>query len=214
MTEFQQETKELKKRLKKISELIDTLNTTSDLGYISPVNIDEFLFETEKLCITSRILGERYRISNGEESLSALSEIVSNVTGTVEVTEEGWLDIKLNTLLPSTKRYITSYIRDTISRLLDEYPGTLPFFDTAFMAIVEYCDFDNHRALDNDNKYWKMIPNGLKGRVIKDDTQFHLSIGLFTKISQDIHCEVIVMAQKDIEKFCRFLGFGTDLYVE
>ena len=57
MTEFQQETKELKKRLKKISELIDTLNTTSDLGYISPVNIDEFLFETEKLCITSRILG-------------------------------------------------------------------------------------------------------------------------------------------------------------
>ena len=45
MTEFQKELKELKKRLKKISELIDILNTTSDLGYISPVNIDEFLLE-------------------------------------------------------------------------------------------------------------------------------------------------------------------------
>ena len=78
------------------------------------------------------------------------------------------------------------------------------------MAIVEFCNFDNHNALDNDNKYWKMIPNSLKGKIIKDDTQFYLSLGLFTKMSQDLHCDIFVLPQNDMAKFVEIL----DLYVE
>ena len=67
--------------------------------------------------------------------------------------------------------------------------------------IIEYCNYDNHNALDNDNKGWKMIPNALKGRVIEDDTQFNLSIGLFTKVSENIRCEIYVMAPEDAAEF-------------
>ena len=69
------------------------------------------------------------------------------------------------------------------------------------MAIIEYCNYDNHNALDNDNKGWKMIPNALKGRVIEDDTQFNLSIGLFTKVSENIRCEIYVMAPENAAEF-------------
>ena len=50
------------------------------------------------------------------------------------------------------------------------------------LAIVEYCDYDNREVYDQDNKSWKMIPNAIKGRVVKDDEQFRLDIGLFSKI--------------------------------
>ena len=65
------------------------------------------------------------------------------------------------------------------------------------MAIVEYCNEENHNALDNDNKGWKMIPNALKGRVIEDDNQFILSMGLFTKISDEMRCEIYIMPPED-----------------
>lgn len=84
-----------------------------------------------------------------------------------------------------------------MSRLLDSYDGELPYFESAFLAIVEHCNNENHNALDNDNKGWKMIPNVLKGRVIKDDSQFILSIGLFAKISEDVRCEIYVLPPED-----------------
>lgn len=42
-----------------------------------------------------------------------------------------------------------------------------------------------------------MIPNALKGRVIEDDNQFVLSIGLFAKLSDEPRCEIYVMPPED-----------------
>ncbi len=59
------------------------------------------------------------------------------------------------------------------------------------------CEFEN----SCDNKGRKMMPNARKDRVVKDDTQFHLSVGLFTKISEDIGCEIYILPPDDASDF-------------
>ncbi len=172
-------------------------------------NIDDYLCELENLCIKSRAVLEEYRpLDISRENIRA-DEIVSEIAGSVEVTYEGWLHITLKTLLPNCKRRISGYIGDTIRRLLSYYGSDLPYFENAFLGIVEYCNSENHNALDNDNKGWKMIPNALKGSVIEDDTQFDLSIGLFAKISENVRCEIYVLPLEEASVFMEFLNNNT-----
>ena len=172
-------------------------------------NIDDYLCELENLCIKSRAVLEEYRpLDISRENIRA-DEIVSEIAGSVEVTYEGWLHITLKTLLPNCKRRISGYIGDTIRRLLSYYGSDLPYFENAFLGIVEYCNSENHNALDNDNKGWKMIPNALKGSVIEDDTQFDLSIGLFAKISEIVRCEIYVLPLNEASVFMEFLNNNT-----
>lgn len=167
--------------------------------------MDDYLCELENLCVKSRTVLEKYRPFSISQSISPVNEHVNNIAGNIEVTDDGWLHITLNTLLPNCRRRVSSYISDTISRLIQYYGHELPYFEKAFMAIVEYCNYENHNALDNDNKGWKMIPNALKGRVIEDDNQFVLSMGLFTKISEDIRCEIYVLPFDEAANFMEFL---------
>lgn len=133
-------------------------------------DIDNYLCEVEILCLKSRILLDGYKRVQVVRETYTTNKVVSEIAGDVEVTHDGWLHIRLNTLLPNCKYRISNYIGDTISRLIASYDGELPFFDKAFLAIVEQCNNENHNALDNDNKGWKTIPNALKGRVIEDDS--------------------------------------------
>ena len=89
---------------------------------------------------------------------------------------------------------------------MDGCAEELPYFDRAFLAIVEYCNYEKHNALDNDNKGWKMIPNALKGRVIADDSQFILSVGLFAKLADDARCEIYVLPPEDGANFMEMLS--------
>lgn len=172
-------------------------------------NIDDYLCELENLCVKSRTVLEEYRPLDITRDVLRADEIVSEVAGSVEVTQEGWLHITLNTLLPTCKHRISSYIGDTIRRLLEYYDSDLPYFEKAFLGIVEYCNCENHNALDNDNKGWKMIPNAIKGSVIEDDTQFDLSIGLFSKISEIVRCEIYVLPLEEASIFMDFLNDNT-----
>ena len=172
-------------------------------------NIDDYLCELENLCIKSRTVLEEYRPLDISRENIRTDEIVSEIAGSVEVTSEGWLHITLNTLLPNCKHRISGYIGDTIRRLLEYYDSDLPYFEKAFLGIVEYCNSENHNALDNDNKGWKMIPNALKGSVIEDDTQFDLSIGLFAKISEIVRCEIYVLPLNEASVFMEFLDNNT-----
>ena len=133
-------------------------------------------------------------------------KIISKVAGEIEVTAEGWLHIKLNTLLPNCRYKTNSYIQDTLTRLLEECDKPLPMFDKGFLAIVEYCDYDNREVYDQDNKSWKMIPNAIKGRVVKDDEQFRLDIGLFSKISDTPACHIYVIPQTQLSEFMNYLS--------
>ena len=169
-------------------------------------DIDDYLCELEVLCLKSRILLDGYKQVQVVSDSYTTNTVVSEIAGEIEVVHDGWLHIRLNTLLPNYKYRISNYIGDTISRLIASYGGELPFFEKAFLAIVEQCNNENHNALDNDNKGWKMIPNALKGRVIEDDSQFILSIGLFSEISDEARCDIYVIPPEDGSIFMDLLA--------
>lgn len=170
--------------------------------------MDEYLCELENLCVKSRTVLEKYRPFSELKNINEVNDNVENICGNIEVTDSGWLHITLNTLLPNCKYRISNYIGDTIGRLIQNCGYELPYFEKAFMAIVEYCNYENHNALDNDNKGWKMIPNALKGSVIEDDSQFVLSVGLFAEISENIRCEIYVMPPEEGSLFMEMLSSG------
>ena len=183
------------------------LMTNKENGRLGAKRIDDYLCEIENLCVKSRSVLDRYR----PQELSPVNSLSGNsidIAGSIEVTTEGWLHITLNTLLPNCRHRVSNYIGDTIGRLIQNCGYTLPYFEKAFLAIVEYCNHENHNALDSDNKGWKMIPNALKGCVIEDDSQFVLSIGLFSEISDDVRCEIYVMPYEDSSIFTAWLSSG------
>ena len=186
------------------------LNDLKKSNSVSPAvierGIDDYICGLETLCIRSRILLDGYRKANVGSECCTINGSISTIAGTVEVTHDGWLHITLNTLLPNCRYKTSGYVGDTLCRLMDSYNSELPYFETAFLAIVEYCNNKNHNALDNDNKGWKTIPNALKGRVIQDDSQFMLSIGLFAKISEDVRCEIYVLPPEDGSIFMDLLS--------
>ena len=51
-----------------------------------------------------------------------------------------------------------------------------------------------------------MIPNAIKGRVVKDDEQFRLDIGLFSKISDTPACHIYVIPQTQLSEFMDYLA--------
>ena len=183
----------------------DVIRISNMLARLRPTVIDDYLCEIESLCIRSRILLDAYNRSYVESECHS-GDALTKIAGSIEVTPEGWLHITLNTLLPNCRRRVSSYIGDTIRRLMDGCTEELPYFEQAFLAIVEYCSYENHNALDNDNKGWKMIPNALKGRVISDDSQFILSIGLFARLADDTRCEIYVLPPEDGAIFMEMLA--------
>ncbi len=169
-----------------------SMNTSNSDKEISK-GVEDFMCELENLCVKSRTVLSPYEYKQPIGTSLGNARLPIEIAGDIDITREGWVKITLNTLLPNCRQRISKYIGDTLGRLVESYPGDLPYFEKAFMAIVEYCNDKNHIALDNDNKAWKMIPNSLKGSVIEDDNQFILSIGLFTKESDDLKCEVYIM---------------------
>ena len=204
----------LKKELKYVQEtLIRSIQAISRVSMseskseqVIDKRLGDILDTVESACVTARCVIDRYRIMKPFSENGKKEKIISKVAGEIEVTAEGWLHIKLNTLLPNCRYKTNSYIQDTLTRLLEECDKPLPMFDKAFLAIVEYCYYDNREVYDQDNKSWKMIPNAIKGRVVKDDEQFRLDIGLFSKISDTPACHIYVIPQTQLSEFMNYLS--------
>lgn len=204
----------LKRELKYIHKMLEQTTQTVEKAIISDSiseqvidkRLGDILEKMESACIASRCVIEKYRIMKPFNENYKKEKIISNVVGSLEVTAEGWLHIKLNTLLPNCRYKTNKYIQDTLMRLLEEYDKPLPMFERAFLAIVEYCDYDNREVFDQDNKSWKMIPNAIKGRVIKDDEQFRLDIGLFSKMSDTPACHIYVIPSTQVNDFTYYLS--------
>ena len=200
--------KELQSGTVTVMRHLSGLLTASEKRFVSEHQMNEYLRSVEQLCIKSRVIIERYHPNGRTLGEHFVNHVLQEVSGTIEVTEEGWLKLTLLTLLPSEKYKNTGLVKDTVLRLLEGYEGELPYFERAFLGIVEYCNFENHRALDNDNKVWKMIPNALKGRVVLDDSQFRVSLGLFTEISEEPCCQIYVLPQSEASDFLYRLQEG------
>ena len=196
----------LKKELKYVQEtLIRSIQAISRVSMseskseqVIDKRLGDILDTVESACVTARCVIDRYRIMKPFSENGKKEKIISKVAGEIEVTAEGWLHIKLNTLLPNCRYKTNSYIQDTLTRLLEECDKPLP--------MLEYCDYDNREVYDQDNKSWKMIPNAIKGRVVKDDEQFRLDIGLFSKISDTPACHIYVIPQTQLSEFMNYLS--------
>lgn len=126
------------------------------------------------------------------------------LSGKAEVNDSRWLHIQLNTLLPNCRFQTPAYLTDTVTRLLDEYENRghqLPRYDNAMLVIDEHCDINSRTVFDQDNKGYKAIPNALKGRVIKDDDQFTLSIALMSTRSAVSACHIYLLPQIESSDF-------------
>lgn len=151
----------------------------------------------ETACIHMRRLCEEVRPTLPDLRFSHANYHVKEINGEVTLMDTGWLDIRLNALLPHCKRIGgTEYIADTIGRLLDRFRdsgGDIPLFEKAFLAIVEHAPMEASGAFDHDNKGFKAAVNALKGRLFPDDNQFEMALGLFTVQDGDACCHIYAM---------------------
>lgn len=176
------------------------INTLSK-GCQSPEKIntllDAAMQKIECACINMRRLCEEVRPTLPSNRLGHVNYHTKDISGEVTLMDTGWIDIRMNALLPHCKTYGgTEYIRDTIDRLLNKFKksgGEIPMFDKAFLAIVEHSPINSTGAFDHDNKGFKSVINALKGRMFPDDNQFEMSLGLFTVQDEDACCHIYAM---------------------
>lgn len=152
-----------------------------------------------KLCQWNETALSRPGEPQGKPTLSP-----SPVTGKMEVDHFGWVHITLNTLLPNCRYQTPEFLRQTITRLLEDYRqtrGKLPWFEKALLVINEHCDLQNRQVYDQDNKGWKAIPNAIKGVLVSDDDQFTLELALLSTLDQMPSCEIYVLPAAEADDF-------------
>ena len=195
----------MKKHLNDAQKALDylTANDAADKKYNELLEVAAIHFELAVLDF--RRLCEKNKMPACENTSSGTLLHSNEVYGEVEITDSGWLHIRLNTLLPGSRLIKNSrYVSDSVTRLLNNfvaYGGTLPFLEKAFLAIIERCDFDSRRSYDQDNKAFTPVVNALKGRLYADDDQFELSLGLFTELDSENACHIFVMAESEAGDF-------------
>jgi hypothetical protein len=134
-------------------------------------------------------------------------------SGTIELIDNKYLYMKLDILLPNTRNNVgIKTVSNTINNLLDvfaDYHKGLPQYEDVFLAIVEHRSPDSEGSYDHDNKGFRAVPNALKGRLFSDDNQFVMSLGLFTRYSEDeFYTEVYVLPMSDLSHFAmKYLKF-------
>ena len=126
------------------------------------------------------------------------------MTGFVETSGCGWLHIRVNTLLPTSRYRTAEWFSDTIRRLLNDYEqsgGALPYFSQALLVIEECSEISGRKAFDQDNKGWKAVSNAVKGRLIPDDDQYTLGVCLLSTWSSENACHITLLDVSDAGKF-------------
>jgi hypothetical protein len=194
----------MQSRLDKAQKILDSLSTST---YFSKYNelLEAAATQIELITLDVRKLCEKNKAAVKTPKPQGKICHSKEIFGEIELTDEGWVHIWLDTLLPSGKQMeSTVYITDSISRLLDGFVqagGQLPLFESAFLAIVERCDYVNRCSFDQDNKGFKSVQNALKGRLFADDNQFELSLGLFTELSDECACHIYILPQNAASDF-------------
>lgn len=127
-----------------------------------------------------------------------------NVTGTVSLSKDGWLTLRLDTLLSNNRRPATGYLESSLIQMLKGYQknkGPLPWYPRAFVVLTEHSSREGGNVYDPDNKEWKGVTNALKGAVFEDDDQFTVSLILDAVWDDKVYCEIIVLPYEDISLY-------------
>lgn len=98
--------------------------------------LDAAMQKIELCCIELRRICEINRPASNPVLFAQSSYYAKEIYGEVTLMDTGWLDIRLNALLPHCRfSGGTQYISDTITRLLKRFRdtgGELPFFQKSF----------------------------------------------------------------------------------
>lgn len=193
--------KSMKNRVNASNACIDSLIGTTPGSERFNNLLEVALGQQEATCIEMRRLYEMMRHSAPKHTAEPPSSTVKQIYGELSVTPENWVHIKLNALLPHCKvTGGTQYVSDSILRLIKSYEGkghNLPFYEHAFLGILETCPVDCSEVFDSDNKGYKAVQNALKGKLFPDDDSFELSLGLFTEIRNESNCHIYILPDDD-----------------
>ena len=197
---------EMQRHIDACSQYIDRLAADGQSAYKANTLLDAAMKQIEETCLLMRRFCDRVRPPLPAKPLGTVNYRSEAIYGTVELMDTGWLHIRLNTLLPHYKILGgAGYITDSVTRLLDAFVrdgGRLPLWDKAYAAIIEHCDPACCEAFDSDNKGYPAVINALKGRVMRDDNQFELSLGLFASRDGDSpSCHIYVLPDDDAGDF-------------
>lgn len=188
--------KEMKKRVLASNACVDSLlSVQPDSGRFNNL-LEVALQQQETACIEMRRLYEQLRTAEKDIHTRPPDGKFTEVYGEISVMCEGWVHIKLNSLLPHCKVVGgTQYVSDCLLRLLNKASDEikLPFFNKAFLGIIECCPRDVSDVFDHDNKGFKAVQNVLKGRLFPDDDCFEMSLGLFTEQREESCCHIYVL---------------------
>ena len=77
-------------------------------------------------------------------------------------------------------------------------------FKQMLLVIDEHSDVDGRHVFDQDNKGWKAVSNALKGLVIDDDDQYHLSVHMMSSRSAENVCHISLVLPESAEEFFQF----------
>ena len=166
--------------------------------------LDSLCFQLEHACLDARRMAERSREAFGAMKTIPETE-ASPPYGEVEITPEGWIRLMLDFPLPGWSFLSgTQYLTDCVRRLLEQRRDALPFFASAFTAVVEHIGPDSRGPFDHDNKPFQSIINALKGMVFPDDNQLQMSLGLFSLPDGKEQCEVFILPLSQAPAFLKF----------
>ncbi|MFR1988558.1 MAG: hypothetical protein ACLS3C_00230 [Oscillospiraceae bacterium] len=128
-------------------------------------------------------------------------------SGHIEIAGAGWVHMQIDTLLPHCRYMPATWLTDTVRQLLTAYMRHTNFrlhFKQMLLVIDEHSDVDGRHVFDQDNKGWKAVSNALKGLVIDDDDQYHLSVHMMSSRSAENVCHISLVLPESAEEFFRF----------
>lgn len=188
-------------------QTVGKLLAISDGAPMSPQKMQQTLEQVsafiEKAALEIRKLCELHIPENftfGQKSFAK----VKLPTGHIELAGYGWIHLQLNTLLPHCRYQTPEWLSETIRYMLVKYMVATNYhlhFKQMVLVIDEHTNIQKRHVFDQDNKGWKAISNGLKGLVIADDDQSHMSIVLMSQQSRENICHISLVHPDAIEDF-------------
>ena len=207
---FAAETKKIQSVIAKASQKAGALSALSDGCKMSREKLQLTLEETayffESATLYLRALCETQMSGAGGYGRRDGLEF-QLPSGHIEIAGAGWVHMQLDTLLPHCRYMPATWLTDTVRQLLTAYMQRTNFrlhFKQMLLVIDEHSDVDGRHVFDQDNKGWKAVSNALKGLVIDDDDQYHLSVHMMSSRSAENVCHISLVLPESADEFFQY----------
>ena len=204
---FEKDVKQIQKLVNNAQKKTGNLMALNDGGAMPDKKLQQTLEQTmgyfESATLELRKLCERHTPGIGVFGAKPLAK-QELPTGSIEIAGCGWVHMQINTLLPHCRYQSPEWLSDTIRYLLVKYMMETEFhlrFKKLMVVIDEHSNIHDRHVFDQDNKGWKAVSNALKGLVIDDDDQYHMSIILMSEVSSENVCHITLMPPESAPQF-------------